>query len=206
MSAGTRDEPAAADAALGQLFADHFDALTGYSMRRANPTDAADVVAETMLVAWRRIAEVPPPPATRPWLFGVARRVLANQRRAAVRRVALSQRLALELEAMRSTRQPDPAVAFVQNDRVRRALDALSHGDKEMLQLSAWEGLSPTEIAIAFDIPAVTARTRLHRARDRLRTNLANTNQDERRTFTGHLLVTAHTPSSRFSKETNERP
>ena len=187
MSAGTRDEAAAANAALRQLFDDHFDALTGYSMRRANPTDAADVVAETMLVAWRRIADVPCPPATRPWLFGVARRVLANQRRGAVRRVALSERLALDLEAMSSTREPDPAVASVQNDKLRRALDALSPDDRELIRLSAWEGLSPTEIAIAFDIPPVTARTRLHRARHRLRTNL-DTNQDERRAFTGHFL------------------
>ena len=176
-------------AALRELFVEHFDALTGYAMRRASPSDAADVVAETMLVAWRRIADVPVAPATRAWLFGVARRVLANQRRGTSRRTALSRRLACDLEAMRATREPDHANATVQNDRIRRALDALAADDRELLLLSAWEGLSPAEIAVAFDIPAVTARTRLHRARTRLRCQLEDADRQERRTTSGHFIV-----------------
>ncbi len=58
------------ESAYRRLFTDHIDAVTGYAMRRAAPADAADVVAETMLVAWRRLAAVPAEPATRPWLLG----------------------------------------------------------------------------------------------------------------------------------------
>lgn len=188
MSSRTGDDEAESNATFRRLFADHFDVVTGYAMRRTNPADAADVVAETMLVAWRRIADVPAPPATKPWLLGVARRVLANQRRGTTRRVALSQRLAVELETMTSRREPDLAIASVHNDNLRLALDALSPDDRELLLLSAWEGLSPADIAIAFEIPAVTARTRLHRARRRLRAQLADSEQDERGAFTGHLL------------------
>lgn len=174
--------------ALRQLFADHFVAVTGYAMRRTSPSDAADVVAETMLVAWRRRSEVPEPPGTRPWLFGVARRVLANQRRGLQRRLALAERLAHDLEAMGSSREPDLAIGSVRNDELRRALDVLPPDDKELLLLSAWEGLSPAEIAIAFGIPPATARSRLHRARRRLKANLSDQDEREREVVSGHIL------------------
>ena len=70
-----------------ELFDSHFRELLGYALRRVgSPEDAADVVAETMLVAWRRIDEVPADGTARLWLYGVARRVLANHRRGQVRR------------------------------------------------------------------------------------------------------------------------
>jgi RNA polymerase sigma-70 factor, ECF subfamily len=68
--------------------------LLAYAVRRvADPADAADIVAETFLVAWRRLDEVPPDEQARPWLFGVARRVLANYYRGEHRRHALGERL-----------------------------------------------------------------------------------------------------------------
>lgn len=61
------------------LYAAHLNAILGYALRRvAAPEDAADVVAETFLIAWRRCADVPPGGEARLWLYGVARRVLAN--------------------------------------------------------------------------------------------------------------------------------
>ena len=72
------------------VYAEHFDRVLGYALRRvARPEDAADVVSETFLVAWRRLGDVPEEPRTRLWLYGVARRVLANQRRGDRRRTAL---------------------------------------------------------------------------------------------------------------------
>ena len=62
--------------------------MLGYALRRTDNTDdAADVLAETFLVAWRRPDEIPPGPQARLWLYGTARRVLANQRRAERRRL-----------------------------------------------------------------------------------------------------------------------
>jgi len=69
-------------------------AVLGYVVRRtASPEDAADVMAETFLTCWRRLAEVPPGPEARLWLFGVARRTLANHHRGERRRLALADRL-----------------------------------------------------------------------------------------------------------------
>jgi hypothetical protein len=86
----------------------NYAALVAYAMRRVGTAeDAADVVAETMLIAWRRLDDVPPDDEARLWLYGTARRVLANQRRAAVRRLRLNDELATEFAVARA-RQPDP--------------------------------------------------------------------------------------------------
>src|SRR5215469_9083439 len=74
----------------------HHAAILGYALRRTRaPEDAADVIAETFLTAWRRLEEVPPEPEARLWLYGVARRVLANHHRGERRRSALTERLAM---------------------------------------------------------------------------------------------------------------
>ncbi|HEY3140934.1 MAG TPA: sigma factor, partial [Acidimicrobiales bacterium] len=70
-----------------ELYRAQVRSLLAYALRRVDhPEQAADVVAETMLVAWRRLDQVPPGDEARLWLFGVARRVLANQRRGSARR------------------------------------------------------------------------------------------------------------------------
>lgn len=148
------------------LFAANERDLLGYALRRAdNDTDAADVVAETFLVAWRRIHDIPAG-SERPWLFGVASKVLDNQRRSGARRDRLSQRLAEQLLARpRSTTTPEDGPVPV-------AMSRLSAGDREVLCLTAWEGLTPAECGVVLGISAVTARSRLHRARRRLKDHL----------------------------------
>ena len=137
--------------------------LLGYLARRVDPpADAADALAEVYVVAWRRLDAVPrgDEEAVR-WLFGVARRVAANQRRGAVRRHELAARLRAGLEVGEA---PDSGVAA----EVRRALEALPEADRELLTLVAWEGLSPAEAAGVVGISAAAARKRLQRARERL--------------------------------------
>ncbi len=149
------------------LFDSEARAVLGYALRRVGqPDDAADVVAETFAVAWRRIGDVPAGDA-RPWLLGVARRVLANQRRGTRRRAALDERLRGELRAVMPAPQPDDVA-----DSVRRAIATLPEQDREVLLLAGWEGLTPAEIARVCEVPDATARTRLHRARGRLRAAL----------------------------------
>ncbi len=81
-----------------EIYMAHYADLLAYVRRRTeSPEDAADALAETFATAWRRIADVPPGPSARLWLYGVARRVLANGRRAATRRSALVERLGAEL-------------------------------------------------------------------------------------------------------------
>ncbi len=170
------------------VYAEHFDRVLGYALRRvARPEDAADVVAETFLVAWRRLADVPDEPRTRLWLYAVARRVLANQRRGDRRRLALGERLGAELAAC----APDHALAVVDRVRYAAALARLSMTDREIVMLHAWEELEPREIAEVLGISAVAARSRLSRARVRLREALGEAPPDDdchEGGLTGHLL------------------
>ena len=149
------------------LFAAHARGLLTYALRRApSRGDAADVVAETMLVAWRRLDDVPPGHEARLWLYGVARRVLANHGRGHRRRVRLGERLR---DVM--SHQPLRPVSdtFGDDEDVRVALTRLPDDDREILRLVAWEGLNGAEIATVLDISPEAVRTRLHRARKRLR-------------------------------------
>lgn len=152
--------------AYRRLYASHFDAVLGYALRRTDrPEDAADVTAETFLVAWRRLAHMPLEPELRPWLYGVARRVLANQRRGNHRRTALGDRLRQEL----ATCVPDASNDVVQRADVVTAMRRLSARDQEVLELHLWEGLEPREIAEVLGLTTVVVRPRLSRARARLR-------------------------------------
>ncbi|MFC7493134.1 MULTISPECIES: RNA polymerase sigma factor [unclassified Nocardioides] len=154
-----------------RLYSSHFDAVLGFAVRRTDrPEDAADATAETFLVAWRRLQHVPTGPDQRPWLYGVARRVLANQRRGERRRSSLGDRLRRELAAA----MPDPADDVVQRADVTAAMRRLSARDQEVLELHLWEGLEPREIAEVLGLTTVVVRPRLSRARARLRELLGN--------------------------------
>ncbi len=179
------NQPAGSDERFRALYAAHLQAILAYSLRRVSaPEDAADVVAETFLVAWRRGAEVPPEPDARPWLYGVARRVLANHLRGEGRRDRLGERLRTELVDRSIVR--DPADEVVQVRVVREALARLEPGDREVLQLAAWEQLAPREIAVALELTPQVARARLSRARARLREQLQDTDGHDPG-WAGHL-------------------
>ncbi|MBM7806638.1 RNA polymerase sigma-70 factor (ECF subfamily) [Geodermatophilus bullaregiensis] len=160
-------------------------AVLGYALRRsASREDALDVVAETFVTAWRRLADMPPADdEVRPWLFGIARLCLANAARGSRRAVRLGERLA---DALTDVVVPDPAALHEDGARrrlVRAALDRLSPEDRELVTLVAWEGLTPAQAATALGVPAGTARVRLHRARTRLRAALsgpADAQEDDR--------------------------
>lgn len=152
------------------LYEAHLGEVLGYAIRRVPDShDAADVVAETFLVAWRRFDDLPSSDDLRAWLLGVARRVLANQRRGGERRARLSDRLGAALVAS-STATPD--TESHEQRAVRDALGRLSDDDRELLSLTSWEGLSPSELAQIFDVTPETVRTRLSRARQRMRVAL----------------------------------
>ncbi len=150
------------------LFTEHYVDVRGYVLRRSGAdarSSVDDAVAETFLVAWRRIDDLGPDPL--PWLLGVARRVLANQRRGERRRLALADQL-------RRTSTPNQALALAPelSDRLRAALLALSPREREALMLVAWEGLSAERAAHAAGCTAAAFRVRLHRARRHLASHL----------------------------------
>ena len=156
-------------AAFEALFAGTHMALLAYAVRRvAQPSDAADVVADAFLVAWRRIDEAPTGADARPWMFGVARGCLSNYYRGQRRRSALADRLRQAL-----TEAPPLEDASIEGIAIRQALARLSSSDRELVQLEAWESLSRAEIAVALGCSPAAVRVRLHRARARLRQALS---------------------------------
>jgi RNA polymerase sigma-70 factor (ECF subfamily) len=146
-----------------RLFADHYPAIAGYLLRRCpGQQDAEDAAAEVFAIAWRRLDDLPPPPEVRLWLFGAARRVLANQQRAARRRDRLWHKL-----RDRSPVEAQAAVDPTAGGDVARALAALRASDRELLTLVAWEGLEVGEIARLLCVSSPVVSRRLYRARQR---------------------------------------
>ena len=161
---------------VADIYETYAPQIAAYALRRSSGADAADTVAETFLVAWRRRDAVPEEPDTLPWLYGVARRVLANQRRSHRRRSRLSDRLAAEFVSYEI--DPPRLENAEEFTRVTKALSRLSTDDAELLRLMAWEALTPTEIATTMGIAPGTARQRISRARQRLRKQLDNDGAD----------------------------
>jgi RNA polymerase sigma-70 factor (ECF subfamily) len=148
------------------LYAAHNAAVRTYVRRRVDSQDADDVVADVFVIAWRRLRDVPEDP--RPWLLGVARRVMANRWRGATRQAALQDRLTSERSRLA------PPVSMTPQERdVLRALSAMRENDRETLLLVAWEGLSPVQAAEVLGISPNTFSARLSRARRRFERALA---------------------------------
>jgi RNA polymerase sigma-70 factor (ECF subfamily) len=146
------------------LFREHGADVLAYALRRTDAGSAEDVVAEVFLVAWRRAERVPDHEPLL-WLYAVARRVLANQRRSARRREALID--VLGPLAGRHVTAPEPG-----GSPLTVALARLRPDDRELLMLTAWEGLDAAQAAVVMRCTPQAVHTRLHRARARLRTEL----------------------------------
>jgi len=156
--------------ALGRfegVYEAHYRAVTAYARRRTPDSgDAQDVVAETFTIAWRRMAEVPDGDAARAWLYGVARRVLANQRRGNRRRDDLSTRL--RSQPAGPAELESELIASDERRTVLTALARLRDSDQEILRLAVWEELPHREIALVVGCSESSVAVRLHRARSRL--------------------------------------
>lgn len=152
------------------LYAAHYDRVLAYTLCRTSVDVARDVTADTFLVAWRRFGDVPADPL--PWLLGVARRCLADQRRSTGRRDALTTRLRQVAEGP-TVWDDDPADAVAERDQVAAAMRRLSPPDGELLRLLAWDGLSSAQAAQSLGCSRATFAVRLHRARRRLAGALA---------------------------------
>jgi RNA polymerase sigma-70 factor (ECF subfamily) len=153
------DEPRLA---FEKLFRDTRTDLLAYILRRS-PTaeDAADVLAETYLVAWRKLDAIPKGDGARLWLFGVARNPLLKGAAGLGARRSLTERLAAEVRAGQAPRPVDDE----RSAALGAALASLSERDREIILLTAWEDLSPKQIAVVLDKPVNVVRVRLHRAR-----------------------------------------
>ncbi len=162
-----------------RVYADHFEAVLRYCLRRTSREDALDAAVETFTVAWRR-KEAVPWETPLPWLYGVAHKVLANQRRSWGRQ----RRVVTRLHA--TTAHPGPEVQVVrpaEDERVLNALAALRPEEREVIRLAAWEDLSREEVAVALDCSANAVTKRLNRALDHLAAVLGAEGRSGQRLF-----------------------
>jgi RNA polymerase sigma-70 factor, ECF subfamily len=157
--------------AFEALYRDTRADLLAYLLRRSpNAEDAADALSETYLIAWRKLEDVPAGAAARLWLFGVARNVLRRGADRERSRDALVQRLAGELRELVSV--PTADLDDLPTRALKAGLASLGECDREIVTLTAWEDLTPREIAAVLGRPTSIVRARLHRARARLRARL----------------------------------
>jgi len=168
--AGTDDGKDQRELRFQRLYQANFRPVQAYAVNRlGTPDDVPDVVAEVFTTAWRRLADVPPPPGDRLWLYGTARRVIARRHRSASRLRNLVGRLAAERypTAQLQASGQDPA-----RDQVLVAVAELKPADREALLLVHWEQLSYAEAAQVLGCSANAVGIRVHKAKARLRTLL----------------------------------
>lgn len=139
------------------------DPVRRYLWRRADPATAEDVLAETLIVLWRRHDHMPEGAESVAWAIGVARLQLANANRAQRRRDRLVARITVLDPPGASVAEHGGPV----DEEVRATLADLRTADAEVLRLWAWDELAPREIAIVLGTTANAATVRLHRARRR---------------------------------------
>lgn len=162
------------------FFRRHVEPITRYSVRRcANPDDVADLVGETFLVALQAAHRYRPETDTAlPWLFGIARRLLAKQRRKYVGTRRLEVKVSNAFPAFTASEEDSVAAAIDaarQAPALEEAMSRLTRSEREVLELVAYDGLSPSEAAVTLDITPNAARLRLSRARKAVRNHLDST-------------------------------
>jgi RNA polymerase sigma factor (sigma-70 family) len=149
------------------LYKEHRLPVLAYCMRRTKSADADDACAETFLVAWRRIDDIPPPPQTLPYLYGIAGRVLSNQLRTLHRR----SRLDAKLGNLGVAPPAEPSTLILQSSRdekVVAAVHKLKPKDREIVVLYAWEDLPRDAIAEMMGMTRAAIDQRIHRSYQRL--------------------------------------
>jgi RNA polymerase sigma-70 factor (ECF subfamily) len=149
-----------------RIYREAYPRVLGYALRHAAADAAREAVAETFLVAWRRLADVPEPAL--PWLLVVTRNVIADQRRGGRH----ADVLLAEVERLAAT-HPDVSEEVVERHIVLRAAAALPEADREALLLTVWDCLGNRAAATVAGCSIGAFAVRLHRARRRLRDELA---------------------------------
>ena len=146
-------------------------------------------MAETFSIAWRRWDTSPDRPLA--WLYSIALKVLSNQRRSSRRRFNLKNRV--EAEPISYGR--DPAELTEERDEIRTAFLSLNESQREVLRLTFWEDLSPSDAALVLGCTDGAYRVRLHRARSALAKHLEQA---------GHLNHEAPESSSRLADPSSQ--
>ena len=178
MSIGVRNIEHVDEAKFVALYRRYSRQVQAYCARRTSAARVGDAVAETFLVAWRRIDQVPDGEAALPWLYAVAYRVLSHQWRHRAR----TQRLHDRLRGMADLEPPGPDVLVVKSEEYRTVLKAASRlrpVDQEILRLTLWEGLAHADVANVLGVEPGVVKQRAYRARRNLAAEYMKLTKDE---------------------------
>jgi RNA polymerase sigma factor (sigma-70 family) len=153
------------------LFTRHADAVANYAFRRTADWSAAeDVTSMVFLEAWRQRRNVQfHQESALPWLLGVGHNVVRTIWRSRVRHRRALSRIRIEVENSAEDRVAGRVDDERRMERIRELVGRLPAADRTVLELCAWAGLSYAEAALALGVPVGTIRSRLSRARTRLR-------------------------------------
>lgn len=157
------------------LWAENAHRVQAYALRHVEADAAQDVVAETFLVAWRRLSDVPLEPL--PWLIVVARNVMSNHRRSLARAYQLQAALT-DIAAADGGTNLD---VVDDRDVMFRALSTMTALDREAVLLTAWDGLRPDQAANVQGCSTAAFKMRLSRARRRLADAVAAGSREDTR-------------------------
>jgi RNA polymerase sigma factor (sigma-70 family) len=166
------------------LFDGHYREVYAYCRRRTDAQAAADAATETFLVAWRRLDDIPDGDAALGWLYGVARRVLANEYRASRRRRKLLKRLRDNDRSLEAT----PEMVLVRRERDERVLAAMARlrpEEQELLRLALWEQVPHRHIAATLGCTTQAVTQRIYRATRRVAKEYARLDH-------GHAAIGTH--------------
>ena len=161
------------DNAFRGLYDRHHRDVLAYFMRRTDRDGAREGTEDVFLVAWRRIEDVPEGDGELRWLYGVARRVLANRRRSTQRRNRLTRRL----QGLGAPPSDGPETQLIRRVEEQEVVDALGHlsaADQEVVRLAYWEELPHADIGEILGCSVGAVDTRLHRAVRRIEKELAS--------------------------------
>lgn len=178
-------------AAFAEIYDRHAGAIVRFLVRRVGG-DGEELLGDVFRIAFERRGAFDIGRAdAAPWLYGIAANLVAKHRRSAVRRA----RALARVERVRPGDEAERVVAMVDADRrwpeVTRLIAELPAGEREVVLLYAWEDLSYDQIAATLEIPVGTVRSRLNRARRRLRELVADTGKGRVATSRGDTAATS---------------
>jgi RNA polymerase sigma-70 factor (ECF subfamily) len=170
--------------AFQDAFQAEFPALHRYLRRRVGSAAADDLAAETFTTAYANWDRFDAQRPLRPWLYGIAANHLRHHWRREERQLRAYARTGIDPVLDDLDASLDRADADSQKRALAKALASVRRGDREILLLHAWAGLTDAEIAEALSLPAGTVKSRLHRTREQLRNQLAPSGQERDRPTT----------------------
>jgi RNA polymerase sigma-70 factor (ECF subfamily) len=151
------------------LYREHFEVIYAYVLRRCGSADAPDLVADVFATAWRRLADVPPAPESKLWLYGVARRVVSQHYRARTRRERLKVKAGHNITV---TSEDGPEELSDLEVEVLTLIERMKSDDRDLVTLIVWDGLTHAEVASILGYSTNAVGIRWHRALKRLRRDL----------------------------------